>query len=163
MYKTIFWAFLFIPLIGFCHDLRLSVTNIDYDPDNQLFSLVMKVNAGDFVQVTGVSFDSLHGGGKDLQKLYRNKVVPWLDAGFTIAKGNKQARFQFVKFETDTEWVWLYLEFSLDTLADWTIRNSIFFDQYPEQVNLLVINYSDKQQGISFNPAEPEKTIRWTE
>lgn len=162
MHKTVFWALLFLPFAGFGHDLRLSVTNIDFDTDNQIFSLVMKINADDFARISHTPNDSLPLEQKDRQKFFRNKIAPWLNADFVIWQEGKRAKLQFIRFESDTDWVWLFLEFSLEPSGIWTIENRLLFGQYPEQVNLLVIQYADDQQGFSFTPAEPEKTIRWT-
>lgn len=144
----------------YAHDLHLSVTNIDYDADTDEFSLIIKVNRSDLEK----SFPQLVPDSSVEQADYAGKkkiAERWVVQYLAISNQRSRARLQYVKTEADTDWVWLYFSFALRVDSDWLITNSLLTDKYPGQVNLMVIQYRERQDGLSFDAQLREKSFQW--
>lgn len=93
----------------------------------------------------------------DLDKI----ILRYLDANFVL-KDRKGAakKLVWVGKEQRVDTVYVYVQIPLDEdFGDYTLQNTVFFESFPKQANLVVARYADKKADLLFKIGDKEKQI----
>jgi len=141
------------------HTFHTSLTRIDYNAREKLAEISIQVFTHDLVP----ALERFAKKNVDLEKTpdIDKLILKYLDANF-ILKDKKGAAKKLVwvgkKQTVDTAYI--YVEILMDTDFDgFTLQNTIFFESFPKQVNLVVARYNEKKVDLKFNVGDKEKLI----
>ena len=88
-------------------------------------------------------------------------IFDYLNVEFVLTdKDGKTKPLKWVGREIDAESIWIYLETdSTESPEGYNLRNTLFFESFPEQANLVVCRYEDKKANLMFKVGERVKKI----
>jgi hypothetical protein len=70
-------------------------------------------------------------------------------------------KLQLVGFETDADAIWIYLETDLkESPEGFQLQNSLFFENYPEQSNIIICKYLGRKADLAFKVGDSFKEIK---
>jgi len=166
MRKTGFLVlFLCVSQMAFPHPLHLSFTNLEYNAEHKKWEAVVKIFWDDLEdhvkQQSGLDLGFRSGkhhpeAGAILRKwladrlvvTFNNKVIPlsqWQDEGW----------------EMKEDAVWLRFSFVYDkAVREVKLRNTILFDYFTDQKNLVIFTIGDWQKGYEFKHGKPETVFK---
>ena len=141
------------------HRYHTSLTRIDYNAKEKLVEITIQLFTHDLVPVlekrTNKSIDLEKTS--DIDKI----LLEYLDQNFVLknTKGEAQ-KLNWVgkEFETDTAYIYVEIPFS-ETLEGASLQNTIFFESFNEQTNLVNLRFDDKKADLLFVAGDRFKEI----
>lgn len=141
------------------HKYHTSLTRIDYNAEEKLLEVSIKVFSDDLLQTLEkrqkkkVDLETT----KDIDQILQN----YLAEKFILkTKSGDTKSFKWIGKELETDEVHFYLEIPFEgDLEGAEIKNTLFFEKFREQVNLVHINYQDKKSNLVFKIGDKFKTI----
>ena len=156
---TAFLALLAAAPAARAHKFHASLANVDYNDETKTAEISLRLFADDLEASLSRRAGS-HvriGLTKNVEKLAHEYVVSALE--FRDAADAPLA-LEWVGMETRTDVVWVYVQASAPAGLDGAkIDNRIFFDQFDDQVNLVVVRQGEKNVSLSFKPGTPTQTV----
>ena len=154
-----FSLFTFAPRTTARHTFHTSLTRIDYNAKEKLAEISIRLFTHDFVPV----LERFAGKNVDLEKMpdVDKLILKYLDANFVLKdKKGAAKKLVWVGKEQKVDAVYIYVEIPLDEDFDnYTLQNTIFFETFRKQVNVVVARYGEKKVDLSFNVGDKEKLI----
>lgn len=157
----IYRLFFYTLLVMGMHPLHLSVMNVDYNAQKNLFEVAVKVFQDDF---TG-AFEEYYGTKLQLTNdktgsMEQVKAYFDLHVNFETAKGGKET-WEFIRHEQREESFWFYYTVYLkDPGNEINIYHDLFTDRFPDQVNLIIFTSGGKQKGLRFTGAHKNEKVQ---
>ncbi len=144
----------------FAHTFHTSLTRIDYNEKLKTAEISIQLFSHDLVPALGkLSKKSIDlGKNADSDKL----ILQYLDDKFVIqnAKGEKQT-LKFVGKELEVDTVYVYVEVPLaDRLETYNLQNSLFFESYEEQTNLVTAHDGAAKIDLIYKSGDRFKLIK---
>ena len=136
------------------HNFHASLTSGDYRPDTKSLEMIVVLNADDLEKAVR------HQSGREIE-IDRTpdaeaQARAYLTRNFELrAAGQKPVPLQWVGMEIKTNFVYIYVEAKLaEGLESLEIRNDVFRDLQPDQVNLLTVKKpgGGKTADLTFSP-----------
>lgn len=160
-YLVIISFFLFS---GYSHPVHISVTNIEYDTNNEKFIVAFKVFSDDLESVINQKYNiNLNLGKENELKNSSEYLTQYMKEHFRFyinTKKNLSEDLIFVKKEMNFEATWIYYELKFNGVVKKSIiRNSMLDDLYPDQKNLVMFNYKDVNKGFQFKKNDNAEII----
>jgi len=133
------------------HPLHLSITNIIFE--NGKLSISMKTFQDDWE----TAYFHYHGKQIDFND-YNNRKIPWfsgyLEDRFSIAteKGNTSSiiRIDTIVMEEEAMRIEMWTELKGNPKSLY-IYNALLTDIFPDQTNLVIFEFKEKETGIKFD------------
>lgn len=155
----IFGILLVAALPVFGHKYHTSLTRIDHRADEKNLEITIRLFVHDVVPMLG----------RRLKKQVDPERTPEVDAellkyiaeNFTLRvpdQGELKLSWVGKEFESDVLFVYLEAGFDGDP-AGLSLRNTIFFDYFPEQSNLVVAKFADKKRDLAFRVGDGFKEL----
>jgi len=161
---------LFIPMLLLSaktndHKYYHSLSEIIYDSDTQKIKVNMKVFFDDLQQAIIVEQNKVINDPIDN---YLESIDNYLDYHFNLIDANgNEVKLNLISTKDELDEVWFYFESEEAVIfsENWTVKNSLFIDLYPTQVNLVNF-YPDKYnlsivEGLLLNSVENEGSIQF--
>ncbi len=137
--------------------MHVTLTNIEFNEEEQNYDLVFKVFSDDFETIINKNYNaelnildsvSIHRNNKIISNYFRNN--------FNISINKKSlinTDFVFYKHESNFEATWFYfkLKASNNKLKNITIINKLMNDLYEDQKNLTFFTNKKIEKAFSFN------------
>ena len=91
-------------------------------------------------------------------------ILDYLNENFIIKDDKGETRkIKWVGKEVDVDTAWVYLEISSDKSPDgFSLQNTIFFESFPEQTNLVIARFDGKKSDLLFKVGDKSKIIKQT-
>ncbi len=141
------------------HTFHTSLTRIDYNAKEKLAEISIRLFTHDFVPV----LERFAGKNMDLEKTpdVDKLILKYLDANFVLKdKKGAAKKLVWVGKEQKVDTVYVYVEIPLDEDFDnYILQNTIFFETFRKQVNVVVARYGEKKVDLNFNVGDQEKLI----
>ena len=150
------------------HRFHTSLTRIDYNAKEKIFEISMQLFAHDLVPL----LEKRGGKRLDLEKSSEadKLILDYVNENFVLSdkKGTvKNLKWIGKEFDIDTVEVYLQAD-STENLEGCQLKNTLFFENFPEQTNLVICRYDgvkadllfkagDKTKEIAANKTPPEK------
>lgn len=149
-----------IGIFNLTHPVHVSITNMDYIPDQNKITLSFKVFESDFQLLFAHLYEQkIDFDDPENIKCHQSKINEYFSAHFKI--NNNQSfslSFQSIKKEDDS--VWFYYESMIDKeIKSLEISNTIFLDLYFDQKNMLIFKSNQKEKGFLFNLNQTKQII----
>lgn len=146
------------------HPLYITVTEINYNAEDKNLEISCKIFTDDFENaLTGVHHSKIDLTAPKDKTVADKQVYDYIKSNLQIKLDGKLVNLEFVGYEKETDAVWSYLQVSNTTKAPKTIDiyNSLLYDAYDKQINLMHIsvggtrksgrlNYPDKETKFQF-------------
>ena len=142
------------------HRFHTSLTRIDYNSEQKLFEISIRLFTHDLVPI----LEEKSGKRIDLEKTPDvDKIIfNYLNENFVLTdmKGETKV-LKWVGKEFDVDTVQIYLETpSNENLENYKLKNTIFFESFPEQTNLVICRYDGKKADLMFKVGDKIKEIK---
>ena len=141
------------------HRYHTSLTRMDYNADEKLFEISIKLFLHDLVPVLEKKFRSRINLEKTSE--VDNLILKYLNQEFALKDKTGAAKeLKWVGKEIDVDSVWIYLEAeSGESLEGYSLQNTIFFESFREQTNLVICRFEGKKADLVFKPGDRIKEI----
>ncbi|MGI8668800.1 MAG: DUF6702 family protein [Aridibacter sp.] len=141
------------------HEYHTTFTTIDYNTEENLLEISIQVFAHDLLPnlerkyKKGIDLENT----KDVDQILEN----YLAEKFVFkTKSNQIKKFKWIGKELETEVVRFYVEIPFDEeLEGAEMQNTLFFESFREQVNLVHFKYQDKKADLVFKVGDSFKKI----
>lgn len=161
----LFFNIALLLLVAF-HPLHVSVSNLDYQDDKHVCLLVLKVFSDDFAEVIRQREGLAVLEGRDSLSIKDNPIIrPYLKENVQIRLDGQlfemdKWRLDSVKNNFEASWLFYSMEYN-GLFKEISIRNSIFFDHFSDQKNLVIIGNGNEEKAFQINKRKPVITFRY--
>jgi len=163
--KTILLTvFIFAPAINVSatefHRYHTSLTRIDYNTEQKIYEISIQLFTHDLIPL----LERKSGKRIELDKSTEtDKLIHgYLNQNFVLSDIQGAIKnLKWVGKEADVDSVWIYLEAaSTENSENYKLKNTIFFESFPEQINLVVCRYDGKKADLKFKIGDVTKEIK---
>jgi len=142
------------------HRFHTSLTRIDYNSEQKLFEISIKLFTHDLIPI----LEKKTGKRIDLEKTFDvdKFILEYLNENFVLTDKEGETKIlKWVGKELDVDSVEIYLETSsTENLENYKLKNTIFFETFPVQTNLVVCRYDGKKADLLFKVGDKIKENR---
>ncbi len=133
------------------HPVHVSVCNLEFEKDSIKISVKLfrddLANAIEFE--TGIKTDLGQLDSSEKQKIVCSYIFSQMKF---FLNGKSELKMEYDGNEMKEDAVWMNFHAPLqDGVKSLKIQNTLLVDSFPDQTNLLIINYKGKQMGYRFN------------
>jgi hypothetical protein len=137
---------------------------MEYNSGSGFFELSFKIFRDDFQQAVNKKVKpaiDLSGINIAIDSLKQSQIDRYIADNFKLyANGKEMGHPLFDSLQVTEDAVWLYYRMKFpDNIRKITILNSVLMDMFPDQTNLLIINYKGKEDGYQFISHQPRIDI----
>ncbi len=141
------------------HKYHTSFTRIDYNKQEKLLEISIKVFAHDLLP----TLEKRHKKRIDLENTENVDEIlkNYLAEKFVVKTQDNQVKpFTWIGKELETEVIMFYIEVPFEgSLEKVEIKNILFFETFAEQVNLVTMHFDEKQSDIVFKVGDKFKKV----
>jgi hypothetical protein len=141
------------------HNYHTSLTRIDYNAKDKLFEISIQL----FIHDLQPLLEKRKGSRIDLEKTpdVDKLLLGYLNENVVLTDRNGKAKqLKWVGKEIDIDSVWVYLESPTEeSLPGYNLQNTLFFESFPEQTNLVVCRFDEKKLDLMFKAGDKVKEI----
>lgn len=157
--KSGLFIFLFIVIFGFNtdeHEYYVSVNQVEYNPDTDRFEIGIKVFTDDFeAAIKKGSGENLLLSDKSARKKIDEFCINYLENNLVFIRKNKMLKQTFIGYEAGPDETWLYLEIKAAPVGKYQIKNTILFDIYQDQINIMHLKAEEQSHSFYFSISKP--------
>ena len=162
MMKT--WILFFITLFSLAslqsldHKFYLSVTQMEFDPENNRITAISKVFVDDLEETLRQRYDVQLALGTDREDAMASYYIArYVEQKLIVEMNNEPLRFNFAGFTYQNDQIILLSEFNLVPSDDYEIKvtNALIADAYSEQQNLVHFRMNQKKQSEVLTKERP--------
>lgn len=141
------------------HRFHTTLTRIDYNAEGKLFEISIQLFTHDLVPL----LERRSGKRIDLEKSpdADKLILSYLNENFVLSDKKDEAKnLKWVGKEIDADSIRIYVETSTNENPEgYKLKNTLFFANYPEQINLVVCAYDGKKADLMFKVGDKIKEI----
>ena len=132
------------------HPFHVSVCEIDHNPDIKLLQITHRIFIDDLEEGINLanagSYELYEPENPDqIDKL----ISEYVQERFSVYVDGKKQEMNYLGHETDTEAVWCYIEIEkIKKFKSIEVHNTILMEVFPDQANIIHINYADQVKSI---------------
>jgi hypothetical protein len=83
----------------------------------------------------------------------------YLESRFVVLQNAKLQPIAFLGSEPGPDETWLYFEIEMPQSGTFSVKNTVLFDVFPAQINIVHFKVNGKEQSHYFNANQPEINI----
>ncbi len=145
---------------GSFHTYHTSLTRINYNPKDKLIEISIQLFTHDLTPTlerrtkTQIDYEK----STDIDKL----IFDYLNEKFVLTDKNGAAKkLVWVGKEVKTDTIYVYVEAeSTEDLENFNLQNTLFFESYPEQTNLVIARWNEKKTDLLFKSGDKFKELK---
>ena len=162
MMKT--WILFFITLFSLAslqsldHKFYLSVTQMEFDADNNRITAITRVFVDDLEETLRQRYDVQLALGTDREDAMASfYIARYVEQKLIVEMNNEPLRFNFAGFTYQNDQIVLLSEFSVIPSDEFEIKvtNALITDAYSEQQNLVHFRMNQKKQSEVLTKERP--------
>ncbi len=146
-----------LAILIFLHPVHVSLTGIEYDKINHIYSVFVKVWSDDLnsdIRLLKIGSEQINGDENEIYYKYLTDRIILIEDG-------KQLKMTLLKSETDG----LEHRFSLEAsgsraVTNVTVINRIMTRLYDDQANMLLFSFNGLEDGYKFTAADTLKNYQ---
>ena len=138
-------------LCGFTHKFYVSITQVDYKPEEAALQITSKLFTDDLEAAIERSHpDVVLGLGTKQQHAEADSyIASYLMEHFKLNVNDKAAQWDWVGFETEFDVTWCYMEASkVKRLETIEVENNIFTEVFEEQANVVDVTVAGETKSL---------------
>jgi len=143
------------------HPFHVSVSEIFYNEKNESFEITMKVFTDDLENALRAysKYDIYLDDNLD-EKGISKWIREYLQLNFSLEVNGQKVEPLFLGAEAEMDAVWCYLEVrDIRNIKSIHVHNSVLMELFPDQVNLVHVDYAGKIKSLQLNISEYEGTL----
>lgn len=148
-----------LPPANALHRYHTSLTRMDYNEKEKLVEVTIQLFTHDLVP----TLERRSKKNIDLEKTpdIDKLIFEYVDKNFVLKdRDNKEKKPVWVGKELEVDTVFVYIEIPLaDGLSGAQLQNTIFFESFPEQTNLVALRLDGKKSDLLFVAGDKFKEI----
>lgn len=141
------------------HRFHTSLTRIDFNAPEKNLEITVQLFTHDLIPL----LERRSGKRVELEKSPEadKLILDYLNENFVLTdKSGASKNLKWIGKESDVDTIWVYLETAAtENLENYTLKNTIFFESFPEQTNLVVCRYDGKKADLMFKVGDKIKEI----
>ncbi|MCY7347412.1 MAG: hypothetical protein LH614_14485 [Pyrinomonadaceae bacterium] len=141
------------------HRFHTTLTRIDYNAEQKIVEISVQIFTHDLMPL----LEQRSGKRVELEKMpdVDRIILKYLNENFVLTDKKDRAKtLKWVGKELDTDSVRVYLETDLtENPEGYKLKNTLFFENFPEQLNLVVCRYDGKKADLMFKVGDKIKEI----
>jgi hypothetical protein len=153
------FTFHFSLLTCYAHKFHTTLARIDYNEKEKTAEIYVQVFTEDLL----ATLTKLNNKNIDLQKTKNidELIFAYLKDKFVIKDSeDKSKELVWVGKEIENDSVYIYFQVEkIETIDKFQLKNSMFFEFYPEQSNLIICKSNDKKADLAFKVGDNFKEI----
>jgi hypothetical protein len=144
------------------HPFHVSTTEVVYNAKSKSLEVTCRIFTDDFEEILAKRYKAKADLSKSLEKQMNLSVKSYLESNLRFNVNGKLVKANYLGFENDHEATNVYLEISnISTLKQLSVSNSILYDLFDDQMNILhvekngdrkstKVNFPERQMAVSF-------------
>jgi len=138
-------------LITLLHPVHVSVTNVEYKTENELFEVSFKIFYDDFETIIAHRYNvQLYLGLANERKDKDVYFTKYVTDNFTFIADGDFLLPEFRSGKINENSIWLYYTYSNTAdVSEIIILNRLMMDLFDDQTNLLLFKYGSFEKGYS--------------
>lgn len=148
------WIKIVFLLAGFMHPVHVSITNMEYFKEQKNITVSFKVYNDDFrLLFVHLNEKDINLGVDGNHDKYKSLIDGYFKNHFKLQINGKDSLTIFNKgWKLEEDAYWFYYDIPVKTeIKTVTITNTILFDLYYDQKNLLLFKSGNFEKGYQFN------------
>jgi len=148
------------------HPVHVSVTNVDYVVDKNKIEFSTKIFKKDFKLLLYHLYEIQADFEKDtVSQKNRNLMEEYFSSHFKLTlDSDVNAELIFDNILIKDEYIWFYYKINVEEkIHRMEIINTLLFDLYFDQKNMLIYGYNQLEEGYLFNIQQTKHTIELDE
>ena len=141
------------------HRFHTSLTRIDYNSELKIYEITIQLFTHDLKPILG----KRSGKRVELEKTsdVDKLILSYLNEHFALTdKKGEVKTLKWIGKEVEIDSVRIYLEtVATENPESYQLKNTIFLENFPEQVNLVVCRYDGKKADLMFKAGDKIKEI----
>lgn len=141
------------------HTYHTSLTRIDYNAKEKLVEISIQLFAHDLIP----ALERRAKRKVDLEKIAdADKILfDYVNENFVLTgKNDELKKLVFVGKEVSVNTVYVYVETASDEIPEnFNLKNTLFFESFAEQTNIVVARFGDRKADLLFKPGDKFKRI----
>lgn len=141
------------------HKFHTSLTRMDYNAEEKIIEVTIQLFPHDLVP----TLEKRAGKRIDLERTpdVDQLILEYLSQNFILKDKNGDAKkLVWVGKELEVDTAYIYLQIPLaDGLEGASLQNTLFFESYPEQTNLVLSRFEKKKSDLLFTSGDKFKKI----
>jgi len=141
------------------HTFHTSLTRMDYNAREKLAEISIQLFTHDLVP----ALERFTKKNVDLEKTpdLDKIILRYLDANFVLKdRKGETKKLVWVGKQQRVDTVYVYVQIPLEEdFADYSLQNTIFFESFPKQANLVVARCGEKKADLLYKIGDREKQI----
>ncbi len=141
------------------HRFHTTLTRIDYNAREKNFEIIIKLFTHDLMPL----LEKRGGKRLDLEKSPEadKLILEYINENFVLSDKNNAAKtLKWIGKDFDIDEVRVYLETdSTENLEGYKLKNTLFFADFPEQINIVVCHYDSKKADLLYKAGDKIKQI----
>ena len=141
------------------HNYHTSLTRIDYNAENKIAEITIQLFTHDLVPVLA----KFSGRAIDLERTPEidKLIFDYLTGTFVLKdKTGKPQPLTWVGKELESQRMFVHVQIPMpDGLQSATLQNTIFFEKFPKQTNLVISRFEKKKCDLLFVPGDGFKEL----
>lgn len=141
---------------GMLHDYFITVARAKYNAKSAQLEVGLKVFTDDLEK----TLEKLVGEPVKLsnpkaREAAEEPLSVYLQQRFVVMQGATLMEQLFLGIETNPDETWLYFEVDMPASGAFSVKNTVLFDIFPSQVNILHLNVNGQEQSHYFTAQTP--------
>jgi len=154
--------FLVLPVLlsAALHEYYVSVTRANYNPASARLEISMKLFTDDLERtITENTGEVLKLSDVDDADAAEEFFDAYLRSQLTFTQDGNLKELTFIGFEPGPDETWLYAEIEMPARGTFLVKNTMLFDVFSEQINIMHIKANMSEQSHYFNADKPQIEI----
>lgn len=161
------YKWLLVPCLGLIltsatappHPFHVSVTEINHNATDKTLEISCKIFTDDFEKVMAKNYKTKVDLSKPEMKSAMDSLVKrYVTSHLLVKADGRLVNYSYLGFENDHEATFCYIEVEqIPSIKKMEVSNSILYDQFDDQMNIMHIIVGGKRQSNKVN--YPEKDL----
>lgn len=165
MKRLVLILFIFQLMCAYSHPVHVTVINIEPNAQKAVFEVSCKIFTDDLEQAvlqhTGVNVRLTQNNPiQNINELLHKYVT----SKFSIIINDKNIppqKIKLVNYSIVNDATWIYLEFPItNKIKTLAIQNDLLNHLHPDMTNLVIINWGNQQQGLTFTKHQTKLAVQ---
>ena len=141
---------------GALHEYYVSVARANYNAKDHKLEVGLKVFTDDLESTLQIlAGEPIKLSDPKESAAAEEPLSAYLENRFVIMQGAVLQELLFLGIEAGPDETWLYFEIEMPPSGTFTVKNTLLFDVFPAQVNIIHFNVNDQQQSHYFTQDQP--------
>ena len=144
------------------HPYHISVCDIVHKSDQKTLQVSQRVFLDDLEETLNERFNIMVDVTNPKDPGYRDSLIQvYLFENINITVDGKTKKRTYIGNEIEEDGMWCYIEYlGVKSMNSLEITNTMFFDKFDDQANIIHLKYADKTRSLKLDRATPSSIFQ---